>query len=89
MLKIKRHKLFIKDLRDAKLSDQHFSKYILYLAKLIERHPLPKAALEHPLKGAYKDCREFHISGDILVIYFIKDETLNLIRIGSHAQLFR
>jgi mRNA interferase YafQ len=89
MLKIKRHKLFIKDLRDAKLSDQHFSKYILYLAKLIERQPLPKEALDHPLKGEYKDCREFHISGDILVIYFIKDETLNLIRIGSHAQLFR
>jgi mRNA interferase YafQ len=89
MLKIKRHKLFIKDLRDTKLSDQHFSKYILYLAKLIEQQPLPKEALDHPLKGEYKDCREFHISGDILVIYFIKDETLNLIRIGSHAQLFR
>jgi mRNA interferase YafQ len=89
MLKIKQHKLFIKDLRDTKLSDQHFSKYILYLAKLIEQQPLPKEALDHPLKGEYKDCREFHISGDILVIYFIKDETLNLIRIGSHAQLFR
>jgi mRNA interferase YafQ len=89
MLKVKRHKLFIKELRNAKLSDQHFSKYILYLAKLIEKKPLQEEALDHPLKGEYKDCREFHISGDLLVIYFIADETLNLIRIGSHSQLFK
>ena len=89
MLKVKRHKLFTKDLRDAKLSDQHFSKYILYLSKLIEQIPLPKEALDHPLKGEYKDCREFHISGDLLVIYFVTDDTLNLIRIGSHSQLFK
>jgi mRNA interferase YafQ len=89
MLKVKRHKLFIKELRNAKLSDQYFSKYIVYLAKLIEETPLPEEALDHPLKGEYKDCREFHISGDLLVIYFIADKTLNLIRIGSHSQLFK
>lgn len=89
MLKVKRHKLFTKELRNAKLSDQHFSKFIVYLAKLIEIKPLPPEALDHPLKGEYKDCREFHISGDLLVIYFITDDTLNLIRIGSHAQLFK
>ncbi len=88
MLRVKRHKLFIKELRTAKLSDQHFSKYIVYLSKLIEVKPLPPEALDHPLRGEYQDCREFHISGDLLVIYFIADETLNLIRIGSHSQLF-
>ena len=85
MFKVKRHKLFIKELRNAKLRDQHFSKYIVYLSKLIEEKLLLEEALEHPLKGEYKDCREFHISGDLLVIYFITDETLNLIRFGSHA----
>ena len=89
MLKVKRHKLFVKELRNAKLSDQHFSKYIVYLSKLIEEKPLPTEALDHPLKGDYKDCREFHISGDVLVIYFIVDDTLNLIRIGTHSQLFK
>ena len=89
MLKIKRHKLFKKDLKNAKLSDKHFAKYILYLAKLIEGKPLPKEALDHQLEGEYKDCREFHISGDLLVIYFIEDDTLNLIRMGSHSQLFK
>jgi len=89
MLKVKRHKLFIKELRNAKLSDQHFSKYIVYLAKLIKGNPLPEEALDHALKGEYSDCREFNISGDLLVIYFIVDDTLNLIRIGSHSQLFK
>ena len=89
MLKVKRHKLFIKELRFSKLSDQHFSRYIVYLSKLIEMQPLPTEALDHPLKGEYKDCREFHISGDLLIIYFVEEETLNLIRIGSHSQLFK
>ncbi len=69
MLKVKRHKVFTKELRNLKLSDQHFSKYIVYLAKLIEMKELPSEALDHPLKGEYKDCREFHISGDVLNIY--------------------
>ena len=89
MLKVKRHKLFIKELRDAKLSDQHFSKYIIYLSKLIETKILPEEALDHSLQGEYKDCREFHISGDLLIIYFVADDTLNLIRMGSHSQLFK
>ena len=89
MLKVKRHKIFIKELRNAKLSDQHFSKYIVYLSKLIQSQVLPKEALDHPLKGEYQECREFHISGDLLIIYFIKEDTLNLIRIGSHSQLFK
>jgi mRNA interferase YafQ len=89
MLKVKRHKSFVKDLRNNQLSDQHFTKYILYLSKLIEDKPLPQEALDHQLNGEYRDCREFHVSGDLLVIYFIQDETLNLIRIGSHSQLFK
>jgi len=89
MLKVKRHKSFVKDLRNNQLSDQHFTKYILYLSKLIEDKPLPQEALDHQLHGEYRDCREFHVSGDLLVIYFIEDEILNLIRIGSHSQLFK
>jgi len=89
MLKVKRHKLFVKELRNLKLSDQHFTKYIVYLSKLIEEKPLPEEALDHALKGEYQDCREFHVSGDLLVIYLIDEDTLNLIRIGSHSQLFK
>ena len=88
MLSIERHKMFIKDLRKVKMSDKYFAKYILYLSKLLENKPLPPEALEHALQGEYKECREFHISGDLLVIYKIEENTLKLIRIGTHAQLF-
>jgi len=89
MLNVERHKLFIKDLKKAQLSNQHFSKYIVYLSKLIQEEALPKESLDHALKGEYLGMREFHISGDILVIYQINADRLILLRIGSHAQLFR
>ncbi len=32
---------------------------------------------------------EFHISGDVLVVYKIKNNELWLIRIGSHNEVFK
>ncbi len=48
---VKRHKLFIKDIRKIKFTDKHFSKYIVYLSKLIQKELLPPEALDHSLKG--------------------------------------
>ena len=70
------------------MSNQHYSKYILYLSTLLQENALPTEAKDHPLSGQYQDTREFHISGDVLVIYFTTDTELVLIRIGSHSQLF-
>jgi len=88
VLIVKRHKSFLKDLRKISLSDKHFSKYIVYLSGLIEETNLPEEALNHPLKGKYQGYNEFHISGDVLVIYKIKNDELWLIRIGTHSELF-
>lgn len=88
MLSIERHKQFIKDFSNCKISDKHFTKYILYISKLIEQKELPPEAKDHLLDGEWSDFREFHIGGDLLVIYKIHGETLNLLRIGSHSQLF-
>ncbi len=89
MLIVKRHKSFVKDLRRVKLSDKHYAKYILYVAKLIEGKPLPQEACNHPLKGTYAGYYEFHISGDVLVIYKLTENELWLIRMGSHSELFK
>lgn len=88
MLSIERHKQFIKDFSNCKISDKHFTKYILYISKLIEQKELPPEAKDHSLEGEWCDFREFHISGDLLIIYRIDDNILNLVRIGSHSQLF-
>jgi len=88
MLTIRRQKPFLKDLAKVKMSNQHYSKYITYLAKLINEEELPIEARDHSLTGTYQDTREFHISGDLLLIYFTTEIELVLIRIGTHSQLF-
>jgi len=35
MLKLNRHKQFLKDFSKQTLSEQHYAKYIVYLSKLI------------------------------------------------------
>ncbi|SFV87328.1 hypothetical protein MNB_SUP05-SYMBIONT-4-820 [hydrothermal vent metagenome] len=55
----------------------------------MSNEPLPNEARDHPLTGEYMDYREFHLGGDLLIIYRITDNTVALLRIGSHAQLFK
>ena len=81
-------KTFKKDLTKIHFSNEHYSKYVVYLGRLLENSPLPPEAKDHQLKGVWNDTREFHISGDLLVIYQITNDTIKLIRIGSHSQLF-
>ena len=89
VLSIKRHKQFTKDFSHAKMSEKHFGKFIVYVAKLLQNEPLPPEALDHALEGNWSGFREFHISGDLLVVYMFDEQTLNLIRLGSHSELFR
>ena len=51
--KIKKTKLFNKESVKAKLTDQHYSKFIIYVGKLLSNEELPPEALDHPLKGNY------------------------------------
>ena len=88
LLELERVKTFKKDISKLKFSNKHYAKYILYLGYLLDNKELPKEAKDHELKGRWSDYREFHISGDLLLIYRIENETLYLIRIGSHSQLF-
>ncbi len=88
MLKLFRSKTFLKEYKNIKFTDKLYLKYITYITTLLREEILPSEALDHSLKGNYQKYREFHISGDLLVIYNIEDETLKLIRIGSHAKLF-
>lgn len=88
MLKLKRHKQYLKDFRNQILSEQHYAKYVVYLSALLQKQSLSPEALDHPLKGEWSSYREFHISGDLLVIYTIRGETLELLRIGTHSELF-
>ena len=49
---------------------------------------LPKHR-NHQLKGVFRDCRECHIEADWLLIYRIEGNILQLVRTGTHSDLFR
>jgi len=83
------HKAFTKDVKKAKLNPTNTAKLFLYISLLLNREELPNEARDHDLTGNYKDTREFHISGDLLVVYRVEENTLELLRLGTHSQLFK
>lgn len=84
-----RHKTFINDFSKVKLSDSQFNKLIKYFNLFLEDKELPKEAKDHELLGKYEGFREFHLGGDMLVIYYKSQNSLILARIGTHSQLFK
>lgn len=71
------------------MSDTQYAKYLKYIASILNNENLPAESRDHSLSGEYSGFREFHIGGDLLVIYVIEDDILRLTRIGSHSQLFK
>lgn len=44
--------------------------------------------VDHPMKGDFRDCRDCHLRPDLMLVYRRGGaEWLELVRIGSHAQL--
>ena len=60
------------------------------LKMLMNEQPIPAAYKPHMLLGEYKGCMECHIEGDFLLIW-IDEETdiIELVRLGSHSELFK
>jgi mRNA interferase YafQ len=88
-MNIKVDKQFEKDLKKINLKSQIIAKLFSYVSILTNNKKLPIEAREHTLLGEWKTFREFHLSGDILVIYKIINDDLILIRLGSHSQIFK
>ncbi len=86
--KLVRAKSFIKDYEKRRLTDQHYSRFIILVGKLLSNEDLPTEAKDHSLKGNWVGFREFHISGDLLVVYKLQDESIIFTRIGTHTQIF-
>ncbi|MDO4709890.1 MAG: type II toxin-antitoxin system YafQ family toxin [Pseudomonadota bacterium] len=59
---------------------------------LVDDVPLPATFLDHQLKGDWRGFRECHLKPDLLLVYKKADDgsvqLLQLIRLGSHAELF-
>ena len=89
LLKLKRHKQFKKDISKLKIPDVQYAKFIRYIAILLDEKMLPPESKDHILSGEWKGFREFHLGGDLLLIYMLQNDELILVRIGTHSQLFK
>lgn len=84
MRKVRRTRSFDKDFKKAELSEALIE--VLYC--LTKNEPLPAKYRDHALTGNLKGCRDCHVKPDLVLIYRITDEVLELIRLNSHSEVF-
>ncbi len=84
MKRVERTSAFDKDLKKIGLS----APLIDVLHHLINDKKLPIKYRDHSLKGKFSIFRECHIQPDLLLIYYIENDVVKLVRLGSHSQLF-
>ncbi len=79
-----------KDFKKYRNQPRKLQKLFNVLKLLENEQELPLELKAHKLIGRYKDCMECHIEGDFLLIWFDEnEETIELLRLGSHSELFR
>ena len=79
---------FKRSFKKKKLTDDETMGYIEVMYKLLNDEELEDKYKDHNLKGNYKGYKECHIKPNLLLIYRIKDDVLELVDIGSHSELF-
>ena len=79
---------FKKDFKKYRRDSDLVSDITYVIDLLVTGERLPPKYREHKLSGGFKGCLECHIRPDLLMIYEIKFNSLILIRIGSHSELF-
>ncbi len=78
-----------KDLKRIRNNPKKAAALLEVLRMLENEIPIPKFYRPHMLSHDYAGCMECHIEGDFLLIWF-DEETLDidLVRLGSHSELF-
>ena len=79
-----------KDLKKYRHNPKKMNGLFKVLDMLIEGVEIPESYEPHKLIGQYKGCMECHIEGDFLLIWLdINSDIIEIIRIGSHSELFK
>ena len=89
MYEIFRTSSFKKDYKKLSNDDKKILKEVVTL--LANGEVLDKVYKDHSLIGNYLGCRECHLKPDLLLIYRINNNVLELAltRLGSHSKLFK
>lgn len=64
------------------------AEFVAVVSALADDRPLDARHRDHALMGNWRDHRDCHIRPDLVLIYRKPDaDTLQLVRLGSHAEL--
>lgn len=87
-LNIRQSAQFRRDVKRLLRSGVDLSKLENVVTTLVNQQTLEDRFRDHPLIGNWRGHRECHIQPDWLLIYRVKDLELQLVRTGSHSELF-
>jgi mRNA interferase YafQ len=88
MLQVFRTSRFRKDYRTICRGSANLDRFQTAVRLLADRQSLSAEYRDHPLSGQLASFRECHLSGGLLLIYRVRGDLLELVRIGTHSQLF-
>jgi mRNA interferase YafQ len=88
MRSLRTTKQFDRDLRLAKRRRKKLDRLWAIVDLLVRGEPLPARCRRHRLSGEWNRLWECHIEPDWLLIWDEAEQTLTLVRTGSHADLF-
>jgi len=88
MLDVQTTSQFKKDVKRCQKRGKNLDKFKAVLKILVEGAALPIKYKDHALVGQYLNARECHLEPDWLLIYRIEQESVILLRLGSHAEVF-
>ena len=90
-LTINQSSQFRKDLKKSIKQKRDLSKLETVINLLQKMEKIPLKYRDHNIIGNWNGHREYHLEPDWLLIYKIEKElkSLNLVRTGSHSELFK
>lgn len=91
VLNLKAVTQFKKDFKKYRHNEDILEEFEEVVKMLRLQKKLPDKYFDHSLGGNYKGMKECHVKPDVLLVYWVSEETqtLYLERIGSHPELFR
>ena len=84
-----RTKKFKRSFKKLHLKDYEVAIYFDVVSSLLNGIDLDKKFKDHSLKGNFEQYRECHLKPDLLLIYRVYRDEVQLIDIGSHSELFK
>ncbi len=89
MRKVTTTHAFLKDLKLSKKRGKCLLKLKVVIDTLARRSYLAHKYHPHRLNGRAHDFFECHVENDWLLVYKLTTDELELVRLGSHSDLFR